>query len=428
MGIFEKIRANQDYKRLFENFISLSILQGLNYILPLITFPYLVRVLGVEKFGLLSFATATIGYFQIITDYGFNLSATREIAIHRENKEKVQEIFSAVMTIKFGLMLLSLILLTILVFSFEKFRQDWEVYFLTFGMVIGNTLFPVWFFQGMERMKYITILNIIAKGLFTVAIFILIREQSDYWKVPLINGLGFWFAGFMSLAIIFNSFNIKFKKIYLNEIKYQLKSGWHIFVSTIAISLYTISTTFILGLFTNNTIVGYYSAADRIVQAVKGLMGPVSQSLYPFVNKKFNESFWGGINIIKKVTKYVAILTGFVSLMLFLFSASIISIVLGEKYTESVPVLMILSVHPFLIGLSNIFGIQTMLSLGKNYAFQNILISASILNLVLSFILVPFFRHIGSAISVTIVELFVTLSMLIYLQTNGIKILGYKNV
>ena len=234
MQILKKIKNNSDYKRLFENFISLSILQGLNYILPLVTFPYLVRVLGVEKFGLLSFATATIAYFQILTDYGFNLSATREVAIYRDNKEKLQEIFSSVMIIKFGLLLVSLILLSIVVFSFNKFRQDWLVYYLSFGMVLGQVLFPVWFFQGMERMGYITVLNVVAKGIFTIAIFVFVKSQSDYWKVPLLNSIGFVIAGFIGFNYSKKITKIKFIRPNWSNVKESLRNGFPLFLSLTA--------------------------------------------------------------------------------------------------------------------------------------------------------------------------------------------------
>ena len=138
-SMIEKLKAiSDDKKRLVSNFFSLSVLQGANYLLPLITLPYLVRVLGVEKFGLIAFAQAFIQYFVILTDYGFNLSATREISIHRENKQKVSEIFTSVLIIKFVLMVLSFIILCAVVLSFSKFKSDWQIYFLTFGMVIGQ--------------------------------------------------------------------------------------------------------------------------------------------------------------------------------------------------------------------------------------------------------------------------------------------------
>ena len=186
-------------RNLLENFLSLGALQIVGYIIPLINLPYLSRILGVEKFGLVFFAFAFMQYFIMLTDYGFGLSATREIAINRHNSNNISNIFSAVTFIKFCLLIISFLVLCIMIIFIPKLHQNWLIFILSFLMVVGNAIYPVWFFQGMERMKYITFLNILAKIIFLVLIFIFVKKESDYIIVPLLNSLGFLVSGIIGM-------------------------------------------------------------------------------------------------------------------------------------------------------------------------------------------------------------------------------------
>jgi len=244
--------------------------------------------------------------------------------------------------------------------------------------------------------------------------------------VPLINSLGFITAGILALWLIKKEFQVKFKLQNLKTVKDYFIDGRHIFISNVAISLYTISTTFILGLFTNNTVAGYYSIADKIKSAVQGLSGPISQTIYPYISKKVKENKEEGLMFIRKITIYIGLFSFLLSFLLFLFAPEIIHLIAGEKYERSILVLKIIAFLPFIIALSNVFGIQTMLNFNRKKAFSKILISGSVLNIILSIILVPLFQEIGSAVSVLSVEMFITISMFIYLQKTGINIMKGK--
>jgi polysaccharide transporter, PST family len=403
-----------DRKKLTENFISLSVLQGLNYILPLVTLPYLVRILGPEKYGLISFAQAFIVYFTILTDYGFNLSATREISVNREDRQKVSEIFSSVIIIKIIIGIFSFVILVLILAFIPKFTGDWLIYIYSFGMVFYNVLFPVWFFQGMERMKYITILNMVARGIFTVSIFIFIKKESDYLYVPLINSAGYIIAGVLSLGVVFKNFGVKFTFPTTKSIKHQLKEGWHIFVSTISISLYTTSSTFILGLLTNNTIVGYYSAAEKIINAVKRIITPISLTVYPYISKLASESKDKALGFIRKLAKLVGIGSFVVSLIIFILAAPIVDLILGSQYQQSIVVLRILAFLPFIVSLSNIFTIQGLYSFNLQRIVARFVVPIAVFHLFLLLILVNFYYSTGAAIAVVITEILISLFSIIY--------------
>ena len=412
----------EDKKRLLSNFFSLSILQGANYILPLITLPYLVRVLGPANYGLVAFATAFIGYFTMLTDYGFNLSATREISINRDDNKKISEIFFSVMAVKVLLSLASLVIMAAAVMIFHKFDKNWPLYFITFGIVIGTVLFPVWFFQGMEKMRPITILNLISRFIYTVCIFVFIRKPSNYIYVPLIISIGQIVAGILAIRIIIVDFKVKLFLPKIKDIRYELVEGWHIFLSTVAISLYTTSNVFILGLFANTAIVGYYAAAEKIVRALQNLLSPAFTTIYPHISKLADESKTRALRFIRKAVLLIGSFYFLVSLTTFIFAYFVVTILLGSQYTESVVILRILAFLPFIIGLSNIFGIQTMLTFNYKKAYSNIYIIAGILNIVLVFTLVVMYNAIGISIAVLITESFVAISMLVFLYYKGIKI------
>lgn len=416
-----KIISNN--KVLVKNFTSLSLLQLANYIFPVITLPYLVRVLGPEKYGLINFAAAFSAYFVIITDYGFNLSATQEISVNRNDKEKVSEIFSSVLTIKIILFFLSSGIFFLIVNMFELFSNDAGLYSIMFIGVVGIVLFPLWVYQGVEKMKYILIINVAIRSVTIVSIFLLVKVENDYLLLAVIYTITQVMTGITGLFFAIRKFDLRYlfpSKVQLLE---QLKKGWNLFLSSIWINLYTTSNVFILGLFAPNSVVGYYSAADKVRIAFQGILSSMSQSVFPYVNKLLAESYQKFLSFNRKLLKISVIIGIIISSSLFLFAEPIVKIVLGNEYSPSVIVLRIIAWLPLIIFLSNVFGIQTMLPLNYQKRFSQILFLAALINLMISFSIVPSYFEIGTAVSMLVTEIFVTLSFYIFIRMKRIPVI-----
>ena len=411
-----KFNLDQERKRLLENFLSLVIVQGTNFILPFVTLPYLVRILGTDRFGLIAFAQAFIQYFNILTDYGFNLSATREISVNRDNKKKVSEIFSAVMIIKSFLLLLSFLILTGIILFADKFRKDWLVYYLTFGIVVGQVLFPIWFFQGVEKMKYVTLLNVITKVFFTVLVFLFIHRSSDYLYVPLINSLGFLVSGLLAMWIVFKNFNVRF---ILPDTKIIIKyfhDSSQFFISRVSVSVYTSTNAFVLGLFLGNKIVTYYTVAEKLYIGLQQLYLPLVNTLYPYVAYKRN------VSLYKRIFKFATIANIMLIILLWNLSDRIVEVVFGSGLTISVSIFKILLLSALLVVPSILLGYPFLAALGyAKYANMSV-VAGSLLHLVgLGILLIMGIINVYNvALMVVITEGFVLLIRLYGVKKNNL--------
>ena len=412
----KRLKHTDDTKLLVSNIISLMVLQAATFLLPLLTMPFLVRTLGPDRFGLISFAAATINYFMLITDYGFNLSATRQVSINKENRRELISIFSSVMLIKALLMLISLMLLTFLVQTVDRFSINKEVYFVTFGMVIGQVLFPAWLFQGLEQMKFLVWLTIISKLFFTVLVFRVIKAPEDYLWVPILNGMGSLMAGLLALHILRKRFTIQFKWPALKTLKYQIFEGWHVFYSSIVISLYASSTTFILGIYSNDAAVGHYSAAERLIQAAKSIYSGFSQAMFPQISRRINANRKAGLEYVRNSALIVCTAMFLLSALLYLSSENLVKMLFGQQYQSTIFLVKIMAFTPFIVSLSNIFGVQIMLNLGYKRAFSAILTAAAVIGVVVNIALLPAYHEQGAAVCILIVESFVTIAMYLFLK------------
>lgn len=372
-------------------------LQGANFLLPLITLPYLTRVLGIDKFGLVMFVQAFTIYFVILTDYGFNLSAAREVSVNRDNPEKISEIVSSVLIIKLSLLIIGFGLLSLIIFSFDRFRSEWQLYYLAYGLVLGQAIFPVWYFQGIERMKYITIINVVAKAIFTGSIFIVVREQSDYILVPLMNSLGFTVGGLLSLIIILKSFKVRFSVPKLPVIYGYFKDSTQFFLSRASVSVYSNSNTFAVGLFLGNAAAGVYSAAEKLFMAMSLAYQPLVDALYPYMAHKKD------LSLFKKIFLGVIMVNFVFCTAVFLLSDKIVGLIYPGDFSVSADLLKIFCGLCLIIIPSVLLGYPFLAAFGyPKYANYSV-VYASLVHLALLALIIPIMTvyHVAALLIVT---------------------------
>lgn len=429
MILIKKIRnliQNNVWQKLFGNFLSLSIYQALNFVTELIILFYLTNTLGVNKYGLISFAISFILFFQIITEYGFEHSGTRAISKYRDDPKKLQKIYSSINYVKIILSSICFVILLIIISVFEIFRENSIIYFLLFGLILQSILFPMWFFRGIEKMKYITIINFIGKSVLIVLIFLFINSAADYVLYPLFVLIVAIFIGFISQIFIFKKYKMKFEKISLKDIKYQFSIGFFMFLVYFSTNIINNLNPFILGLLVDYTDVGIFTTGYKIILIFVLIISLITTTVFPHIVKLISQSNkqmeYHVFKFIKKVL-IIIILIGTASFaFLFIFADLITGVLFISEYRETVNVIRILAIAPLLIGIGHTLTLQILIPMEFDSPVAIIYGVSAIVDLILCFIFIPIFGYLALCFIILIVRIIPIILSFIWIKKNKAKL------
>ncbi|WP_395348687.1 oligosaccharide flippase family protein [Variovorax sp. UC122_21] len=293
--MLKKFRANKDFGQLLKNIVALGILRGLDLVIPLLVLPYLIRVVGIDNFGLLAFSLSTSAYFGAVMQFGFSITAARDVARAKANQAEVEKIFSVTLFASLILALACVIAFSILVAFVPAFGENRGVFFSSMFLITMQSLLPVWLFQGLEKMQFITALAFTSKLIYVGALFLMVKQPHDYIFVHLLNGAAAAIVFFAAISIARWRFSLRIFFPGWREILTAYKHGYDVFIGQLAPNLYNNSANFLLGVYWGKSAVGVFSAAAALVDAANSVGRIVCTAYLPLLSRdirKFKAFKW----------------------------------------------------------------------------------------------------------------------------------------
>ncbi len=371
-----------------------------------------------ENFGRITVAQAIITYFNIITDYGFYITATKEISQNRNDKKIIGAIYNEVLTTKAVLLAFSFIVLICLVTLIGDTSSKSLLYYLSFTLVIAQAIFPVWLFHGLEDMKYITLVNSISKVLSVILIVLFVTGEEDYIYINFFLGLGTILAAGFSFVFIKIKYGLVFQLSSLAKVVHHLREGKDIFISNFAVNLYSNSNILILGLFATVEIVGFYSIAEKIINAVRQLLGVYFQAIYPSMCNMVTSTKQRILDFTLRLHLPFTLAIFLLCSGIYFFAEELTIYFSGTSTHQIVTLIRLLSFVPFIVAL-NIPSNQLLLIYDYKEKYRATLLFGSVLNLLLNTVLSYFYQAQGTAIAVILTEIFITAALIVALEIKN---------
>ena len=355
-------------KTVLANFSYLSLLQVFTILFPLLTYPYLLRVIGLELYGVIVFAQTIINYVSLVINFGFNMSGARDVAVHKEDKVRLSRIVSSTYLCKFILWIVCLIVYLSVISIVPFFRDYYWVYLLSFLLTLNELLLPIWFFQGIEKMKYITIVNLSARLLFVAAIFLFVREREDYLLVPFLNGIGTILAGGLSLYIVLGKEKINLFVIPIKDLKSAYKESFPLFVSSLSTQIYVNVNKLVIGSFLGMSEVSIYDMADKVLHLMKPPISMMAQAVFPKISRERN------IRFVNRVMFLVAGTVLLAYICVFIGSDWIVYLFTGEYMEEASIIMRLLGVSAILVSFNGFLGGNRLVPFGYSSVYMKTMV------------------------------------------------------
>lgn len=396
-----------------KNILLLLLMQGANYLIPLVTFPYLTRVLGVSQFGVYAFILTLSQYFVLVTDFGFNLSASKKIAQANGDKKIISEVYWETISAKCLIgILCALIVLGLYFYKIDN--PDYHGVIFILFTIVGSVFTPIWFFQGIEKISALTLTSILSRASAIPLILLLVKTAEDVNLAILVQGAVALLAAAISQVLVYRVGFIIKVRLSLAATLAQLKDSLPLFISTVAISLYTMSTPVILNLVSNSYEIGLYGGADRLRGALIGLFLVVGSAIYPRINNLFATDKVAMYQLLRKIIIAKCSFALTIIAGVWLFAPQLVALLLGTEFIAAADVLKVMSIQFFTVLMSVAMANYLLLPFGYRREYMLLPIFTCTLHAGLCFVLAARLGAMGGAISVTTVEA-ISMCILFYL-------------
>ena len=393
----KQIFKGHNSKTLTKNFSALAILQMLRYFIPLIVLPYVTPIIGLEHFGEIAIAASFTLIVQVFVNYSFSFMGARDIARNRDDKKKMSEIVSKTLFAYIGIYVVMVVLSAFLIFLVPKFRSIWLLISINLLTPVFSAMVCEWFFQGVEKMHNITIVNTLSRVLFLLSVFVLIKEEDDYIFYPVCEVLGHVVAGLYSIVVMTKKYECKIRFPGFATVLYYIKQGKDLFLNQSCMLLFNRLPNILLGNIAGSSAAGLYHAAFRLQDAGYHGVDTLNRTFFPFLARRMDKH--------KAYLRINLAFALFVAVVLFAFAPFFVRLLFAPEFTSAVKLLRILSFSILFLGISSAYGVNHLLLIGKEKLVRNITFCVIGSGFVLLIVMIRWFNETGAAITMVIVNM-----------------------